>query len=646
MNKQETYSNFIKHFRVDKNIFLLGQYEKRITIYSQQLRALNLIHALIETGEVDKTSKIGILGGGIGGLTLAYGFAIKGIKEIVVYEENKHLFQTWGSSPRWIDPFLYSWPKKEWINDQTKLPFFNWSCDIASNVSKSFLKEHQILNSHFDAVVIKLKTKGWVDEKLSQIVYGSRSDKKQFDKIFLATGFGFDGKTNDVQSTYWAADNLAMLSNQKKHFYISGMGDGGIANLFRLKINSYDFNMIRSILSTDEMLAVSSEIIKIEKKAKQLYSRKTELTLISDFIQSKYNEIECPDFDEEIASRLKDSTVSIQSLEDIRYNVKAFPLNRFLLSRIFKLDEKINFLPYAILNLEDLKKPTFSLSDQKVIHEGVMDDKFKEVKIDFFISRHGPLKPLESETFDPISNHNDLNKIKALNLLDVTGREKLFKRNYFEPNKGLKRELGLTKKNKSKLDPTKTIKFFPKEQNYSLIRHISEELELASTELEIPNQVFNTEDDYLKGLMEILPHLTKGCKINAVCGDKEWNSEWVKKYFEMNYDAVSRGVKISRIFLLQKGNKRIEQNKTIIEQERNGVSAHKVEDKIGSKIMTENQMPSTFGFAIISYPNDTKSVIVHDLSEDNDGFTGVKFTSPILVKHYLDMWFTLFNYKV
>src|SRR5215216_2027340 len=66
------------------SIYILGSFAKRVTFYSQQVRALNLIDALCKTGVVSEDSRVGIVGAGVAGVTAAVTAARRGLSVTLV----------------------------------------------------------------------------------------------------------------------------------------------------------------------------------------------------------------------------------------------------------------------------------------------------------------------------------------------------------------------------------------------------------------------------------------------------------------------------------------------------------------------------------------------------------------------------------
>lgn len=52
-------------------IYVLGSFERRVTLYAQQVRALNLAFVLFDTGRLTPGATVAVIGGGASGLTAA-----------------------------------------------------------------------------------------------------------------------------------------------------------------------------------------------------------------------------------------------------------------------------------------------------------------------------------------------------------------------------------------------------------------------------------------------------------------------------------------------------------------------------------------------------------------------------------------------
>ncbi len=56
----------IQHMEVpgEPGVFVLGCFERRVTLYSQQVRALNLVHSLFAEGRLREGDRVAIVGAG------------------------------------------------------------------------------------------------------------------------------------------------------------------------------------------------------------------------------------------------------------------------------------------------------------------------------------------------------------------------------------------------------------------------------------------------------------------------------------------------------------------------------------------------------------------------------------------------------
>lgn len=59
----------------DTDIFVLGRFERRVTVYSQQVRALNLADSLRSQGILREEGRVAIVAGGAAGTTAAVALA-------------------------------------------------------------------------------------------------------------------------------------------------------------------------------------------------------------------------------------------------------------------------------------------------------------------------------------------------------------------------------------------------------------------------------------------------------------------------------------------------------------------------------------------------------------------------------------------
>jgi hypothetical protein len=54
-----------------KGVYILGCFARRVTVYSQQIRSLNLVCALLQSRRITKNTEVAIVGAGVAGMTAA-----------------------------------------------------------------------------------------------------------------------------------------------------------------------------------------------------------------------------------------------------------------------------------------------------------------------------------------------------------------------------------------------------------------------------------------------------------------------------------------------------------------------------------------------------------------------------------------------
>jgi hypothetical protein len=118
--------------------FMVGTFERGITLYRQQIRALNLIYALVEAREDAKpiiapSSQIAIIGGGAFGVTAAAAAAYAGFDTILLEQQQELLHLQHGCDTRWVHPHFYDWPASGSDRRSAQLPILDWPAATGSD---------------------------------------------------------------------------------------------------------------------------------------------------------------------------------------------------------------------------------------------------------------------------------------------------------------------------------------------------------------------------------------------------------------------------------------------------------------------------------------------------------------------------------
>lgn len=142
----------LEYFRLVDNVYLLGTFERNLTIYHQQVRALNFVWSLIEGSSKEEVpNSVAVVGGGFAGLTAAAGLLRKGVKHVSIFERRATLLPLQqGSDARWVHPHIYEWPNAGSELPSAALPLLNWNAGRASDVVVQVLSEWERVKGRHD----------------------------------------------------------------------------------------------------------------------------------------------------------------------------------------------------------------------------------------------------------------------------------------------------------------------------------------------------------------------------------------------------------------------------------------------------------------------------------------------------------------
>jgi len=112
------------------SVFVVGYGASQVTVYSQQVRALNLIWALSQQAALTNQSIV-IVGGGVAGVTAAAGAMLHGARVTLLERHDELLHLQRGCHTRYLHPRIYEWPHKNARRASAQLPILNWSVGTA-----------------------------------------------------------------------------------------------------------------------------------------------------------------------------------------------------------------------------------------------------------------------------------------------------------------------------------------------------------------------------------------------------------------------------------------------------------------------------------------------------------------------------------
>ncbi len=260
-----------------QSILVLGSFEKRVTVYAQQVRALNLVDALLSENLVrPKGGKVAIIGGGAAGITAAVALAraCPELEWLDLFERSSSILALQHGSRRLLHPHFYDWPAAGSDSDDAGLPIMNWRAgpagDVAATLRAEFeaARHNSVLALHPDQTVTKL-----VPSRLGPIrvvVDKGSAVRRIYDVVILAIGFGLEAHLDGETPTYWAPSGLSgPLHTQLQNplLFISGNGDGGLVDFLMAAFNALEHHEIGAMLMGLDLGPARAELEAIEQEA-------------------------------------------------------------------------------------------------------------------------------------------------------------------------------------------------------------------------------------------------------------------------------------------------------------------------------------------------------------------------------------------
>lgn len=265
-----------------------------LTVSSQQSRAADIAKSFIteierkstELSRSNKRIRVGVVGAGVGGMTLAYCLhSFRAPKQkfslsIDVFEKHSGICPIQrGCHTRRIHPTLQYWPDPSLVSEfsiheiasEPAYSALKWeggitAGDLATKVAKEYFDNFEIYakpgkNKNVLSVyegcgylLVDKSSSGYYDitfqgYKITDELGNSEPISKiieNYDAVFFATGFGveraFEQNGVSYESTpYWRNDGLGQFNlNDEPHRYlISGNGDGAVSDALRALITDY-----------------------------------------------------------------------------------------------------------------------------------------------------------------------------------------------------------------------------------------------------------------------------------------------------------------------------------------------------------------------------------------------------------------------
>lgn len=400
--------------------YVLGCFDKRITFYSQQVRALSLVHALHELGYLKDLASIAVVGAGAAGLTAAAAAALASKADVTLFEVSPELLPLqMATARRKLDPHIYDWPRIDTTDRAANLPVLDWESGPACEVRKDLINEFEQIVSRKRGRLEKLLGRrvksiervgksyeviyDCIDNPGDNLPMENRSG--QFDMVFLAVGFGIEPKETIAgirDISYWSdggVPNAEFEARMSPRYFISGNGDGGLIDLVAAASADFDHGeMIRLITGHNGMEQVEAALQDIDKRARLVPPGMAPFNLYDTYEREISPLVEGNGLLTRVRLRLRRGVqLILQTHQPEIFNVNTSALNRLAVFVTIKACEVAEQCSFRHIQCDEvLKVATPDLGKL------VLDCHTEHIEVDEVIIRRGPNRDSVRQPFSNI----------------------------------------------------------------------------------------------------------------------------------------------------------------------------------------------------------------------------------------------------
>lgn len=309
-------------------VYLLGSFARHVTIYSQQIRAVNMVDALCRTGQLGAGTRVIVVGGGVAGLTAGAASLVRGAK-VTVIEQGSGLCPIQSEAgEQYLHPHIYDWPLVEPNNGEADLPVLAWKAGEAKAVFEGFRQNWEALASRLKAdwvvghPVKDIQSDGGLHRIIPEATLRSGEKVPPADIVILAVGFGRERSRGDYQ-TYWQSAPIDSEQQTRLKWLVSGFGDGALTDLMRLCVHHFRHSAFVESFAGDRDLA------------EQL---RNFLAAPSGTVEKTFNQNLYPLVQGRLSMELRtDTEVVLNAPDDYLESSRSSILNRFIVFHLTKL---------------------------------------------------------------------------------------------------------------------------------------------------------------------------------------------------------------------------------------------------------------------------------------------------------------------
>lgn len=361
------------------NVYVLGGFAKYVTIYAQQVRALNLVAALARGGRLSRRSRVGVVGGGIAGMTAAAAAAVAGAWRVSVFEQQPSVMRLQRNcEKRFVHPHIYDWPSPGAMDSSAGLPIMNWEANTAAHVvgqlEKAWAETKAKAGDRLSEPVCSVGEITLVSRDGPTPTLSIDKTQHEFDLLLLAVGFGVEEPPFGY--SYWTDDDLGASEHEKKNlrWLVSGIGDGALTDLMRLCIQDFQHAKVLEAVDVTTRNTVGNDLLKAEQGGPK--DREAAFRYAA----------------QQVDAHLK-KAIDFRPIGSVRLNDRSgqlFEPHSSILNRL---------ITAWLLNNKRFEVVSGDLDKSEQIKDGI-EVRFKEqppITVDRLVERHGPTRPLGAQ---------------------------------------------------------------------------------------------------------------------------------------------------------------------------------------------------------------------------------------------------------
>lgn len=328
--------------------YVLGIDDTRITFFSQQVRALELAHALQHEHLFHANARVAVIGGGAAGITLAAALALQGGTSVHLFEKAHRLLPLQGDTQRRrLDPHIYDWPNPDADHELAQLPILDWRSGSAIDVRDAVLREfgevqfategRLVLNERHEVHAIAPNAGRFTLTFEREGPSGVRqSANQEFDIVVLAIGFGIEPRfaiPHTETASYWrdaGVPGADIDGNPRPTFLVSGNGDGGLIDLIASASATFRHDdIVRGIAQRAGVQALRDALLEIDDQALTAEANGRGFDFITAYDQAIGDQVEALGLVDDMQARLRPGVqLFLQTREPELLSIRTARLNR------------------------------------------------------------------------------------------------------------------------------------------------------------------------------------------------------------------------------------------------------------------------------------------------------------------------------